>query len=118
MKIDVRGARLLVISAHGDPFALFLGGDRTRTLDARDREQLHTFFANLAPDATIILQSCEAGRGIAWVVKEAAGEGRHVIAAKGVIPPDGLAITSLEPVDAKITCRDERGRLWDCTVRL
>jgi hypothetical protein len=40
-----------------------------------------------------------------------------VIAAKGTIPPDGVEITSLSPVDVKFTCHDE-GRDWDCTIRM
>ncbi|HVS33465.1 MAG TPA: hypothetical protein VMS98_18655 [Thermoanaerobaculia bacterium] len=115
--IDVSGTRLLVISAHGDPFALFLGADGRRTLDARDIGRLRNFFARLAPDATIVLQSCHNGRGFAWAVKEAAGPHRRVIAAKGVIPPDGLTITSLDPIDVRITCRGRSGP-WDCTIRL
>ena len=117
LRIDVSGARLLVISAHGDPFAMFLGADRKRTIDARDAGRLRAFFAKLHPEATIILQSCHNGRGFAWAVKEAAGRNRRVIAAKGVIPPDGLSITSLDPIDVKITCRGRRGP-WDCTIRL
>ena len=117
LSIDVTGARLLVISAHGDPFAMFLGADKTRTLDSHDVGRLRRFFARLHPEATIILQSCHNGRGFAWAVKEAAGPHRRVIAAKGVIPPDGLRITSLDPIDVKITCRGRRGP-WDCTIRL
>jgi hypothetical protein len=115
--IDVTGARLLVISAHGDPFAMFLGADQKRTLDSRDVGRLRHFFAKLHPEATIILQSCHNGRGFAWAVKDAAGPRRKVIAAKGVIPPDGLEITSLDPIDVKITCRGRRGP-WDCTIKL
>ncbi len=115
--VDVAGATLLVISGHGDPFSLSLAG-RSRTLDSTDRMRLETFFARLAPDATIVLQSCYTGRGFAHVVKEAAGASRHVIAARGEIPRDGVEITSVEPFDVSITCRDERGREWDCKVRL
>ena len=61
LNIDVRGARLLILSAHGDSFAMFLGGDRRRSLDANDVTRLRTFFSALHPDATIILQSCETG---------------------------------------------------------
>ena len=117
LSIDVKDARLLVISAHGDPFALFLGADRRRSIDRTDVARLRTFFSKLHPEATIILQSCETGRGFAWAVKEAAGPNRRVIAAKGTIPPDGVEITSLSPVDVKITCRDQ-GRDWDCTIRM
>ncbi len=117
LKIDVRGARLLVLSGHGNPFAMFLGGDRKRTLDSRDRARLQSFFGALDPEATIVLQSCETGRGFAWMVKEAAGPRRQVIAAKGTIPPDGVEFTSVQPLDVRITCR-ERGRSWDCTIRL
>ena len=117
LNIDVRGARLLVLSAHGDSFAMFLGGDRRRSLDANDVARLRTFFSALHPDATIVLQSCETGRGFAWAVKEAAGPKRRVIAAKGTIPPDGVEITSLSPVDVKFTCHDQ-GRDWDCTIRM
>jgi hypothetical protein len=117
LQVDITGARLLLISAHGDPFALFLGADGKRTLDSRDIGRLRKFFSKLAPDATIVLQSCHNGRGFAWAVKEAAGPGRRVIAAKGVIPPDGLRITSLDPVDVRITCRGRNGP-WDCTIRL
>ena len=114
--IDVRGASLLVISGHGDPFSISLSGRDTRTLDSAQRERLAAFLATLAPDATIVLQSCDAGRGFAWLVKEAAGPSRHVIAAKGTIPRDGLRF-SLAPFDVSITCRDD-GRDWDCMIRL
>jgi hypothetical protein len=114
--IDVRGASLLVISGHGNPFSLSLSGRDTRTLDSAQRERLAAFLGTLAPDATIVLQSCDTGRGFAWLVKEAAGPSRHVIAAKGTIPRDGMRF-SLAPFDANITCRDE-GRDWDCTIRL
>ena len=114
--IDVRGASLLVISGHGNPFAMSLDGRDTRTLDAAQRDRLAAFFSALSPDATIVLQSCDTGRGFAWLVKEAAGPTRHVIAAKGTIPRDGLQI-GLAPLEVRITCRDE-GREWDCTVRL
>lgn len=115
---DVRGASLLVISGHGSPFAISLDGRDQRTLDSSDRERLRAFFATLAPDATIVLQSCDAGQGFAHIVKEAAGPGRRVIAAKGEIPRDGLVIRSLEPFDVSISCRDEKGDLFDCTVKL
>jgi|GEM_PF-1518641 len=114
--IDVRGASLLVISGHGDPFSISLSGRDARTLDSAQRERLAAFLGTLAPDATIVLQSCDTGRGFAWLVKEAAGPSRHVIAAKGTIPRDGMRF-SLAPFDASITCRDD-GREWDCTLRL
>lgn len=114
---DVRGARLLVISAHGDPFAMFFDGREIRSLDASDIDRLRRFFDQLHPAATIVLQSCEVGRGFAWAVKDAAGPGRRVIAAKGVIPPEGLTITSLDPIDVSILCRGADGA-WDCTLRL
>ena len=114
--IDVRGASLLVISGHGNPFAISLDGRGERTIDSAQRARLAAFLDQLAPDATIILQSCDTGRGFAWLVKEAAGASRHVIAAKGTIPRDGLSI-SLMPFAATITCEDA-GRVWDCTVRL
>jgi len=114
--IDVRGASLLVISGHGDPFSISLSGRDERTLDSAQRERLAAFLGTLAPDATIVLQSCDTGRGFAWLVKEAAGPTRHVIAAKGTIPRDGVRF-SLAPFDAAITCRDD-GRDWDCTLRL
>jgi hypothetical protein len=113
--VDVTGAKLLVLSGHGDPFAMYFASRNRRTLDSTDRARLAAFFAKLAPDATIVLQSCYSGRGFAHLVKEVAG-GRRVIAAKGEIPPNGLTITSLAPFDATITCRD--GGRWDCTIRL
>jgi hypothetical protein len=115
--LDVRGASLLVISGHGEPFGMSLLGRERRTLGAADRERLAAFFAQLAPDATIVLQSCETGRGFAWLVKEAAGASRHVIAAKGTIPRDGLSLRSLTPLQIDIRCNDD-GRDWDCAVRL
>ena len=114
--IDVRGASLLVISGHGNPFAISLDGRDERTLDSGQRGRLAAFLARLAPDATIILQSCDTGRGFAWLVKELAGPSRHVIAAKGTIPRDGLRI-AIEPLDVSITCRDD-GRDWDCVLKL
>ena len=114
---SVDGARLLVISGHGGPFFISMTGRETRTLDWRDRSRLTRFFDRLAPDATIVLQSCDTGRGFAHVVKDAAGPARRVIAARGEIPWDGLIITSVEPFDATIECSDGRHR-WDCTVRL
>lgn len=115
--IDVDGAKVLVLSAHGDPFAMHFADGESRTLDASDRARLKAFFARLAPDATIVLQSCETGRGFAHLVKELAGPERRVIAARGVIPADGVAITSVDPLDLTIRC-DDGGREWDCTLRL
>jgi hypothetical protein len=113
--VDVDGARLLVISGHGDAFSMHMAGRARRTLDSTDRLALERFFDRLAPDATILLQSCHTGRGFAHVVKAAAGPMRRVIAAKGEIPWNGVAVTSLQPFDARILC-DDHG-LWDCTVR-
>ena len=115
--IDVAGAELLVLSAHGDPFAMHFGGRRSRTLDASDRARLAAFFDRLDPFATIVLQSCHTGRGFAHVVKEAAGPTRRVIAARGEVPWDGLRITSVAPLDVAIDCNDG-DRRWDCTVQL
>ena len=115
--IDVDGAKLLVLSGHGDPFAMHFAGRRSRTLDASDRERLTAFLARLDPAATIVLQSCGTGRGFAHLVKEAAGPLRHVIAARGEVPWNGLRITSVSPFDATMSCRDG-GKRWDCTVRL
>ena len=112
--IDVRGAKLLVLSGHGSAFAMSFGKRGERTLDSRQFEKLQAFFDQLAPDATIILQSCDTGLGFAWIVKRAAGPNRHVIAAEGEIPRDGMQITSLAPLDVTITCDDGR----DCTLRL
>jgi len=115
--IDVDGAKLLVLSGHGDPFAMHFAGRRSRTLDASDRVRLTAFLSRLDPAATIVLQSCETGRGFAHLVKEAAGPLRHVIAARGEVPWNGLRITSVAPFDATMSCRDGVRR-WDCTVRL
>ena len=115
--IDVDGAKLLVLSGHGDPFAMHFAGRKSRTLDASDRERLTTFLSRLDPTATIVLQSCDTGRGFAHLVKEAAGPQRHVIAARGEVPWNGLKITSVAPFDATLSCRDGVRR-WDCTVRL
>ena len=115
--IDVAGAKLLVLSAHGDPYSMHFTGRKERTLDARDRERLKIFLSRLAPDATIVLQSCDTGRGFAHLVKEAAGPSRKVIAARGEVPANGLQITSVAPFDATILC-DGRAARWDCTLRL
>lgn len=115
--IDVDGAKLLVISAHGDPFSMYFASRRKPTLDSSDEARLREFLDRLDPHATIVLQSCHTGRGFAHVVKEAAGPSRRVIAAKGEIPWNGLQITSVAPFDATIRCHDG-GRLWDCTLRL
>lgn len=115
--VDVDGAKLLVLSAHGDAFSMYFAGRKTRTLDATDRAKLRRFFNRLAPDATIVLQSCHTGKGFAHLVKEAAGPDRHVIAARGEVPANGLRITSIAPFDATIDC-DDGGRRWDCTLRL
>jgi hypothetical protein len=114
--IDVDGAKLLVISAHGDPFSMRFASHKTRTLDSSDRARLAEFLARLDPEATIVLQSCQTGQGFAHLVKDAAGPTRRVIAARGEVPRDGLQITSLAPFDATIRC-DDGGRDWDCTVR-
>jgi hypothetical protein len=114
--IDVSGASLLVLSAHGDPFSMYFAGRRSRTLDSGDMAELSRFFRRLAPDATIILQSCHTGRGFAHVVKQAAGPGRRVIAARGEIPWNGLDLT-VAPLHATIHCRDGSER-WDCTLEL
>ena len=115
--INVDGAKLLVLSGHGDPFSMHFASRSVRTLDATTRARLAAFFDTLAPDATIVLQSCFTGRGFARVVKEAAGPARRVIAARGEVPWDGLEITSLAPFDATMHC-DDGGRRWDCTLRL
>lgn len=115
--IDVDGAKLLVLSAHGDPYSMHFAGGKRRTLDRSDLPRLRAFFNRLAPDATILLQSCDTGRGFAHLVKEAAGARRRVIAARGEIPRDGVRITSLAPLDVAIEC-DDGGRSWDCTLRL
>jgi hypothetical protein len=115
--IDVDGAKVLVLSAHGDSFSMHFSGRDRRTLDASDRAALAAFLERLAPDATIVLQSCSTGLGFAHMVKELAGPSRKVIAARGTIPRDGVAITSLDPLDVAIVCQDG-GRPWDCTLRL
>lgn len=115
--IDVDGASLLLLSAHGDPFSMHMAGKDKRTLDASDKARLAKFLDRLAPNATIVLQSCHTGRGFAHLVKEAAGPGRRVIAARGEVPWNGLQITSVAPFDASIRCQDG-GRPWDCTLRL
>lgn len=115
--VDVDGATLLVLSAHGDPFSMYFAGRKSRTLDATDRARLARFLDRLDPFATIVLQSCHTGRGFAHLVKEAAGPHRRVIAARGEIPWNGLRITSVTPFDATIHCQDG-GQLWDCTVKL
>ena len=115
--VDVDGAKLLVLSAHGDNFAMYFASRKERTLDSTDRAKLRRFFDRLDPRATIVLQSCHTGRGFAHLVKEAAGPHRRVIAARGEVPANGLRITSVAPFDVTIRC-DEKGRAWDCTVRL
>lgn len=115
--IGVDGAKLLVLSGHGDAFSIHMAGRKRRTLDSSDRARLTAFLDRLDPHATIVLQSCDTGRGFAHLVKEAAGPNRRVIAARGEIPWNGLRITSVAPFDATIRCQDG-GRLWDCTVRL
>ena len=115
--IDVDGAKLLVISGHGDPFSISMARRQDRTLDSSDAYRLAQFLGRLDPEATIVLQSCHTGRGFAHLVKEAAGPTRHVIAAQGEVPWNGLRITSVEPFDATIRCRDGAQR-WDCTLRL
>lgn len=116
--VDVDGAMLLVISGHGDPFAIYMARRDQRTLDASDREKLKAFFDRLDPNATIVLQSCHTGRGFAHLVKQAAGPHRRVIAAKGEIPWDGVQITSVAPFDATILCGVGQQQRWDCTLRL
>ena len=115
--IDVDGAKLLVLSAHGDPFSMYFASRKNRTLDVADREKLSNFFDRLDPHATIVLQSCYTGRGFAHLVKEAAGPNRQVIAARGFVPRDGMRITSVSPFEVTIDC-DDGARRWDCTVRL
>lgn len=115
--VDVDGAKLLILSAHGDPFSMYFANRKNRTLDATDRARLERFFDRLDPFATIVLQSCHTGRGFAHVVKQAAGPTRRVIAARGEVPWNGLQITSIAPFDAKIDC-EESGRRWDCTLQL
>lgn len=117
--IDVRGAKLLVLSGHGSPSAVSLDGrdgNDQATLTSTDAERLHGFLSQLAPDATIILQSCYTGKHFAGMVKEAAGPGRRVIAADGEVPRDGMSITSLEPPDVTLNCREPRHKMRDCTV--
>lgn len=116
--LDVDGAKLLVLSGHGDPFAMYMARRDQRTLDASDRHKLEKFLDRLDPAATIVLQSCHTGRGFAHLVKEAAGPLRRVIAARGEIPWNGVQITSIEPFDATILCGVHGKERWDCTVRL
>ena len=115
--IDVDGAKLLILSAHGDSFSMHFASRRERTLDASDRERLARFLARLDPEATILLQSCHTAKGFAHLVKEAAGPTRRVIAAKGEIPPDGVTITRHAPFDVRIHCTDG-ARSYDCTARI
>jgi hypothetical protein len=115
--IDVTGAKLLVLSGHGDPYSMYFSGRKRPTLDASDRARLEAFFARLDPQATIILQSCNTGRGFAHLIKDAAGPTRHVIAARGEVAPDGVVITARAALDVRMTCRDG-GRAWDCTLRI
>jgi hypothetical protein len=115
--IDVDGAKLLVISGHGDPFSISLDGRNSRSLDENDAGRLAEFFSRLDPFATIVLQSCDTGRGFAHLVKDAAGPTRRVIAANGEIPWNGMRITSIDPFDVTILCHDRAGD-WDCTLRL
>ena len=68
--IDIRGAKLLVLSAHGGPYAMSFNGRGRVTVDASDQARLTEFFSQLAPDATIILQSCYTGLGFARTVKK------------------------------------------------
>jgi hypothetical protein len=117
-RIDVEGAKLLVISGHGDPFAIYLDGRKERTLDSTDKARLTRFLGRLDPTATVVLQSCHTGRGFAHLVKEAAGPLRRVIAARGEIPRNGVEITSVTPFDATITCGLRAAEQWDCTLRL
>ncbi|HYR28534.1 MAG TPA: hypothetical protein VEU30_08715 [Thermoanaerobaculia bacterium] len=116
--LDVDGAKLLVVSGHGDPFAIYMAGSDQRTLDASDKARLKQFLDRLDPAATIVLQSCHTGQGFAHLVKEAAGPLRRVIAARGEIPWNGVQITSVAPFDATITCGVGGEERWDCTVRL
>ena len=115
---DIDGAKLLVISGHGDPFAIYLANRKERTLDASDRGRLTRFLDRLDPAATIVLQSCHTGRGFAHLVKDAAGPLRRVIAARGEIPWNGVRITSVAPFDVSITCGLRAAEQWDCTLRL
>lgn len=115
---DVDGAKLLVLSAHGDAHSMHFAGRKVRTLDFTDRERLTAFLDRLDPFATIVLQSCYTGRGFAHLVKEAAGPTRRVIAAQGMIPWDGLRITSVSPFEVTIRCRDKNDSEWDCTMHL
>ncbi|HYH06447.1 MAG TPA: hypothetical protein VEK11_05225 [Thermoanaerobaculia bacterium] len=115
--IDVDGAKLLVLSGHGDPFSMYFASRKQRTLDATDKANLNRFLERLDPNATIVLQSCHTGRGFAHLVKEAAGPQRRVIAARGEVPWDGLRITSVAPFEATMRCHDG-GRMWDCTLSL
>ena len=115
--VPVDGAKLLILSAHGDPFSMYFGNRQRRTLDASDRARLERFFDRLDPFATIVLQSCHTGRGFAHLVKDAAGPTRRVIAARGEIPWNGLRVTSVAPFDVAIDCQDG-GRRWDCRVDL
>lgn len=116
--VDIDGANLLVISGHGDPFAIYMARRSERTLDASDRQRLREFLDRLDPTATIVLQSCHTGQGFAHIVKEAAGPMRRVIAARGEIPWNGVRITSVAPFDATILCGVGREARWDCTLRL
>src|SRR5438874_8120658 len=47
--IDVRGAKVLVLSGHGSAFAMSLRGRGERTLDMTQIDRLRTFLSQLAP---------------------------------------------------------------------
>jgi hypothetical protein len=114
---NVDGASLLVLSAHGDPFSMHFASRAVRTIDSADLGRLRSFLSRLDPRATIVLQSCDTGRGFAHLVKEAAGPARTVIAARGRVPVDGMQIVSASPIDVVMHC-DDRVPSWDCTIRL
>lgn len=114
--IDVRGANVLVLSGHGCPWAISLDGRDQATLTPSNIDRLRGFLSELAPDATIVLQSCDTAKFFANLVKEAAGRNRRVIAADGDVPRDGMSISSLAPLDVRISCREPRHKLRDCTV--
>jgi hypothetical protein len=130
-RTPVAGAKLLVIGGHGTPTSIALGGpddpcgvdcDEKRYIDRSDVEELRSFFNQLAPDATILLNSCSTAwngeeNNIAAVIKRAAGD-RQVIAAGDWVPADWVRITSYEPFDAVIYTWDLIGKTpRDVTVR-
>jgi hypothetical protein len=61
--IDIRGAKLLVLSAHGGPYAMSFNGRGRVTVDASDQARLTDFFRSSRPTQRSSCRAATPGSG-------------------------------------------------------